>query len=103
MGSLWDNFKHSNLHIMGLPEEERARHWKSEKIMKESLHNLVRRGGYESPGSTRVPRRMDARRPTPRHIMPKVGDKERILKAAEGQVVAYRGVPIGLSALRSKL
>ena len=41
---------------------------------------------------------MDAKRPTPRHIiikMPKVKDKERILKAArEEKVVTYRGVPI---------
>ena len=49
---------------------------------------------------------MDAKRPTPRHIiikMPKVKDKERILKAAgEKQLVAYRGAPIRLSADFSK-
>ena len=41
---------------------------------------------------------MDAKRPTPRHIiikMPKVKDKERILKAArEKQLVIYRIIPI---------
>ena len=44
---------------------------------------------------------MNAKRPTPRHMiiqMPKVKDKERILKAArEKQLVTYRGVPIRLS------
>ena len=49
---------------------------------------------------------MDAKRPTPRHIiikMPKVKDKERILKAArEKKFVTYRGVPIKLSASFSK-
>ena len=49
---------------------------------------------------------MDAKRPTPRHIiikMPKVKDKERILKAArEKKLVTYRGVPIRLSADFSK-
>ena len=49
---------------------------------------------------------MDAKRPTPRHIiikMPKVKDKERILKAArEKQLVAYKGIPIRLSADFSK-
>ena len=49
---------------------------------------------------------MDAKRPTPRHIiikMPKVKDKERILKAArEKQLVTYKGVPIRLSADFSK-
>ena len=45
---------------------------------------------------------MDAKRPTPSHIiskMPKVKDKERILKAArEKQLVTFKGVPIRLSA-----
>ena len=45
---------------------------------------------------------MNAKRPTPRHMiiqMPKVKDKERILKAArEKQLVTYRGVPIRLSS-----
>ena len=54
----------------------------------------------------RVPNKMDAKSPTPRHIiikMPKGKDKERILKAArEKQVVTYRGVPISLSADFSK-
>ena len=54
----------------------------------------------------RVPNKMDAKRPTPRHIrikIPKVKDKERILKAArEKQLAAYRGVPIRLSADFSK-
>ena len=49
---------------------------------------------------------MDAKRPTPRHIiikMPKVKDKESILQAArEKQLVNYRGVPIRLSADVSK-
>ena len=45
---------------------------------------------------------MDAKRPAPRHIrvkMPKVRDKERLLKAArKTKSVTYRGVPIRLSA-----
>ena len=45
---------------------------------------------------------MDAKRPTPRHIiikMPKIKDKERILKAArEKKLVTYRGILIRLSA-----
>ena len=54
----------------------------------------------------RVPNKMDAERPTPRHSMskmPTVKDKERILKAAgEKQLVAYRGAPIRRSADFSK-
>ena len=49
---------------------------------------------------------MDAKRPTARHIiikMPKVRDKEKMLKAAwEKLLVTYRGVPIRLSADFSK-
>ena len=48
---------------------------------------------------------MDAKRPTPRHIiikMLKVKDKGRILKAREKKLVTYRGIPIRLSADFSK-
>ena len=49
---------------------------------------------------------MEAKRPAPRHIiikMPKVKDKERILKAArEEQLFTYKGVSISLSADFSK-
>ena len=54
----------------------------------------------------RVSNKMDAKRPTPRHIiikMPKVKEKEKILKAArENNLVNYRGIPIRLSADFSK-
>ena len=50
----------------------------------------------------RIPNKMDAKRPTPRYIiikMPKVKDKDGILKAArEKKLVTYRGVPRRLSA-----
>ena len=49
---------------------------------------------------------MDAKRPTPRHIivkMPKVEEKEIILIAArEYQLVTYREVPIRLSLISQK-
>ena len=49
---------------------------------------------------------MDPRKHTPRHIimtLAKINDKERILKAArEKETVAYKGVPIRLSADSSK-
>ena len=51
----------------------------------------------------RVPNKLDPQKSTPRQIiiinMPKVKDKEGILKAArEKQLCTYRGVPIRLSA-----
>ena len=46
----------------------------------------------------RILNKMDAKRPSPRHIiikMPKVKDKERILKAArEKKLVTYRESPL---------
>ena len=48
--------------------------------MKEIFPNLVKEIRHASPEAQRVPNKMDAKRPTPRHIiikMPKVKDKER--------------------------
>ena len=54
----------------------------------------------------RVPKKLDPKRNTPRNIMiklPKIKDKERILKAArEEQRVTYQGAPVRLSADFSK-
>ena len=104
ISSLWDNFKYSNICIIGVPEEEKKREIGnlSEKTVRENFLNLVK----EVQEAQRVPNKMDAKRPTPRHIiikMPKVKDKERILKAArEKQLVTYSGVPIRLLADFSK-
>ena len=54
-----------------------------EKIMKENFPNLVKAIDMQFQEAPRVPNKMDANRPTPRHIiiqMPKVKNKDRILK-----------------------
>ena len=60
----------------------------------------------EVQGAQRVPKKLDPRRNTPRHIiitLPKIKEKERILKAArEKGRVTYKGVPIRPSADFSK-
>ena len=68
-----------------MPEEEKEQEIGNliEKIMKVHFPNLVRELDMQVQEAQRVPNKMDAKRPTPRHIiikMPKV--KERILKAA---------------------
>ena len=77
----------------------------SEKIVK-NFPNLVKEIDVQLQEAQRVPNKMDEQRPTPRHIiikMPKVKDKERLLKTArEKQLVTYRGVPIRLSTDFSK-
>ena len=54
----------------------------------------------------RVPKKLDPRKHTPRHIiktLAKIKDKERISKAArEKETVTYKGVPIRLSVDFSK-
>ena len=56
-----------------------------EKIIKENVPDLVKEIDIQVQEAQRVPNNMDAKRPTPKHIiikMPKVKDKERISKAA---------------------
>ena len=71
-----------------------------EKIIKENFSNLVKEIDRQIQESERVLNHIDAKRPTPRHIiikMPKVKYKERILKATrEKHLVICRGVPIRL-------
>ena len=60
--------------------------------MKEISPNFVKEIDVQVQEAERVPIMMDAKRPTPRHIIikrPKVKDKERLLKSArENKLVA---------------
>ena len=83
-------------------EEEQEIENLFEKIMKENFPNLVKKTDIHVQEAQRVPNKLDPKRTTPRHIiikMPKLKNKEQILKAArEKDTVAYKGVPIRLSA-----
>ena len=86
--NLQDIFKHSNIRIIGLPEkEEEEQEFENlfEQIMKENFPNLAKEIDFqEVEGAQRVPKKLDPRRNTPRHIiitLPWIKDKERILKA----------------------
>ena len=75
--------------------------------MKENFPNLAKEIDFlEVQEAQRVPKRLDPRRNTLRHIiikLPKIKDKERILKAVrEKERVTYKGVPIRLLADFSK-
>ena len=54
--------------------------------MKENFPNLAEEKDFQGVQETeRVPKKLDSKRNTPRHIivkLPKIKDKERILKAA---------------------
>ena len=74
--------------------------------MTENFPNLVKEIDIQVQEAHRVPNKLDRQRPTPTHIiikMPKVKDKERILKAArKKQLVTYKDDSMRLSADFSK-
>ena len=99
-----DIFKHSNIES-GVPGEEEEQETENlfEQIMKENFPNLAKEIDFqEVQEAQRVPKKLDPRKHTPRHIivtLPRIKQKERILEAAIGKdTVTYKGVPIRLSA-----
>ena len=90
---------------MPADEEEQELENLFEKIMKENLPNLAKEIDFqEVQEAQRVQKKLGPRKHTPRHIiitLPKIKNKERILKAAR-EIVTYKGVPIRLSADFSK-
>ena len=88
INGLRDKFKQSNILPIGVPEREVKEQEIGnlfKEIMKGNFPNLVKEIDMQVQEAKRVPNKIDAKRLTPRHIiikMPKVKDKERILKAA---------------------
>ena len=104
--NLWDDFKHSNIRLIGVPEgEEQEQEMENlfEQIMEENCPNLAKEIDFqEVQEAHRVPKKLDPRK----HMiitLPKIKEKERILKAGREKVtVTYKGVPIIPSADFSK-
>ena len=65
--------------------------------MKENFPSLVKELDMQVQETQRVPKKLDPRKETPRHStikLPKIKDKERILKAArEKEIVTYQECP----------
>ena len=76
-------------------EEEQKIENLFEQIMKEKSGKGI--DFQEVQEDQRVPKKLDPRRNTPRHIiitLPKINDKERILEAARDKdTVTYKGLP----------
>ena len=100
---LWDNSKRTNIHIIGVPEEER------EKVPKKIFEEIIARNfpnmGKESVNRVQeaqgVPGRINPRRNTSRHIgikLTKVKDKDKNIKSNKGKKTMYKGNPIRFSA-----
>ena len=107
--NLQDVFKCSNIQIIGIPEgaeEEQKIENLFEQIMKENFPSLAKEIDLqEVQDAQRVPKKLDPRRNTPRHIiitLSKIKDKERNSKAAAEETATCKGVLIRLSADSSK-
>ena len=108
--NLQDILKCSNIRIIGVPEgeeEEQKLENLFEQIMKENFPSLAKEIDFqEVQEALRVPKKLDPRRNTPRHViitLAKMKQRERILEAArEKDTVTYKGLPIRLSADLSK-
>ena len=88
---LWDNIKHNNIHIIGVPEgEEREKGPKKifEEIIVKKFHNMGKEIATQVQEEQRVPYRINPRRNTPRHIvikLAKIKDKEKIIESSKGK------------------
>ena len=78
-----------------------------EKIMKENFPNLLKEIDFQDvQEAQRIPKKLDPRRNTPRHIIStwaKIKDKERILKAArERRELPTKELPIDYQLISQK-
>ena len=85
---LWDNIKHTNIRIIGVPEEEEKEKGTEkifEEIIVENFPNMGKEMVNQVQEAQRVPYRTYPRRNAPRYILIKLSKikyKEKIIKAA---------------------
>ena len=85
---LWDNIKHTNIRIIGIPEEkEKKKGYEKifEEIIVENFPNMEKEVVNQVQEAQGVPYRINPRRNMPRHILiklTKTKHKSRILKPA---------------------
>jgi len=97
---LWDNIKHTNIHIIGVPEGEETEKGTEkifQEIIAENFPNMGKEPLTQIQETQRVPYKINPRKTTPRHTLiklSKIKDKEKILKAArEKKQITYKGTP----------
>ena len=97
--------KHSNIRIIGVPEEEDKKkdHEKIlEEIIDENVCQMEKEIVTQVQETQRVQNRINPRQNTPRHILiklMKIKHKQQILKAArEKQQITHKGIPKRITA-----
>ena len=84
---LWDNIKHNNICIIGVPEREEREEGPEkifEEIIVENSPNMGKEIATQVQEAQRVPGRINPRRNMLRHVvikLTKIKDKEKLLKA----------------------
>ena len=100
-----DNIKHTNVHMIGVPEGEESEKG-PEKILEETIvENFLNMGkeiATQVQEAQRVPGRINPRRNMSRNTvikLTKIKDKEKLLKATrKKRKLTYKGIPIRLTA-----
>ena len=102
---LWNHIKHTNIRIIGVPEEEEIKKGYKKvfkEIIAENFPNMEKEIANQVHEAQRVLYRINPRRNMPRHILiklTKTKHKERILKAVrEKQQITHKGNTICLTA-----
>ena len=105
VSDIWDNVKHTNMQITGVPEEEDKKkvHEKMlEEIIVVNFPKMGKEIATQAQETQRVPNRINPRQNTSRHILiklTKINHKQHILKAArEKQQIIHKGIPIRITA-----
>ena len=73
--ALWDNIKHTNIRITGVPEKEEKKKGTEkifEEIIVENFPNMGKEKVNQVQEAQRVPYRINPKRNTPRHILIKL-------------------------------
>ena len=101
---LSDNIKHTNIRIIGVPEEEKKKGYEKifEEIIVANFPIIEKEMVNQVQEAQRVPHRINPRKNIPRHTLiklTKTKHKERILKAArEKQQVTYKANSVCLTS-----
>ena len=88
---LWDNIKHTNIQLIGVPQEEEKKKGTEkifEEIIVENFPNMEKEILSQAQEAQRAPYRINPRRNTPRHILIKLSKikyKEKNIKSSKGK------------------
>ena len=103
---LWDNVKHPNIRIIGVPEEEEKKEGNEkilQEIVAENFPKMEKEIVTQVQETQRVRNRRNPRLSTSRQLLvklTKIKHKDQILKAArEKQQITHKGIPIRITAL----